>query len=229
MGDAADGDGRASGGGAPVVSAAAPRGEPWGGRVLGRFARDRGGATVVEFAFVAIPFLGLLFAILETAFVFLAGEALDAATQTAARTLLTGGAQQANITTADQFRTTYLCPASGPRPLPSFIDCAKLIIDVRTAASFTAANTSGAFYESPAGTEFCPGGPQTITIVRVAYPMPVLLPILADLASATFGPVTAGLVDDIPNDPGWKHLLLATAVFQTEPYASAGATTVSPC
>jgi Flp pilus assembly protein TadG len=197
--------------------------------VLRRFGRDRRGATAVEYAFVAIPFLGLLFAILEMAFVFLTGEALDAATQTAARNLMTGSAQQANITTADQFKTTYLCPASGARPLPSFIDCGKLIIDVRTAASFGAANTSNTFYENPSATQFCPGGPQTITIVRVAYPMPVFLPILADLTSATFGQVTAGLVNDIPNDPGWKHLLLGISVFQTEPYATTGVTAGPSC
>ena len=41
-------------------------------RLLRRFRGDRSGATAVEFAMVSVPFFGLLFAIFETAFVFLA-------------------------------------------------------------------------------------------------------------------------------------------------------------
>ena len=58
-------------------------------RLLRRFRSDRSGATAVEFAMVSVPFLGLLFAIFETAFVFLVGEGLDAATTAAAMMMRT--------------------------------------------------------------------------------------------------------------------------------------------
>ncbi len=37
------------------------------------------GAAAVEFALVAVPFLALTFAMMETAFVFFAGQTLEAA------------------------------------------------------------------------------------------------------------------------------------------------------
>ena len=49
------------------------------GRWLRRFARRQDGAAAVEFAFIAAPFLALLFAILETSLVFFAGQTLEAA------------------------------------------------------------------------------------------------------------------------------------------------------
>lgn len=189
-------------------------------RAVTRFRRDRKGTTAVEFGLVVVPFLGILLAIFETAFMFWNSEGLEAAVQDAARNILTGTAQAANISTADQFRTTYLCPATGRRILPSFIDCSQLIIDVRTATAFASADTSNDFYLNPASTQFCPGAPGTIVIVRVAYPMPVFLPIIAGFSNAGIHQVTTGLISDVPNNPGMKHLLLGTAVFQTEPYAA---------
>ena len=43
-------------------------------RVARRFTRHQKGAAAVEFALVAIPFLALTFAIIETALVFFAGQ-----------------------------------------------------------------------------------------------------------------------------------------------------------
>ena len=45
----------------------------------GRFARRQDGGAAVEFGLVAAPFLALLFAIMETAIVFFAGQALETA------------------------------------------------------------------------------------------------------------------------------------------------------
>ena len=195
-----------------------PRGLSRLGRLFQHFGRDRRGATAVEFGLVAIPFLGLLLATFEIGFVFFANEGLAAATQDAARNMKTGTAQQANITTADQFRTTYLCPATGTRVLPSFIDCSKLIIDVRAATSFASVDTTDTFYLNPKTTEFCPAGPSSIMVVRVVYPMPVMLPVIGYLTAGVFGQITTGLVNNVPSNAGWKHLLMGTAVFQTEPY-----------
>jgi Flp pilus assembly pilin Flp len=62
-------------------------------RAARRFARHQDGAAAVEFALVAVPFLALLFAILETALVFFAGQTLEAAVTDAGRLIMTGQAQ----------------------------------------------------------------------------------------------------------------------------------------
>jgi Flp pilus assembly protein TadG len=53
-----------------------------------RMLRERGGATTVEFA----PFLAMVFAIMETAIVFFAGQALETAAAGSAL-IMTGQAQ----------------------------------------------------------------------------------------------------------------------------------------
>ena len=45
-------------------------------RAACRFARHQDGTAAVEFALVAVPFLALLFAILETALVFFTGQTM---------------------------------------------------------------------------------------------------------------------------------------------------------
>ncbi len=66
--------------------------------VLDRFRRNRRGSAAVEFALVAPLFFCMLFAILETAIVFFAGQVLENATQESARLILTRQAQTTNMT-----------------------------------------------------------------------------------------------------------------------------------
>lgn len=183
----------------------------------------------MEFGLIAVPFLGLLLAIFETGLVFLNSEGLEAAVQDAARNIMTGQAQAANVSTAASFVSTYLCPTSGSRILPSFIDCSKLIVDVRSADTFATADTSRTFYQDPTTQQFCPGASGKIIVVRVAYPMPVFLPFLAGMTNATFHQITTGLVNDVPGNSGWKHLLVGTAVFQNEPFAPNSYSAPSGC
>ena len=58
-----------------------------------RYASDEAGVVALEFAFLAIPFLMLLFAILELAVVFFVASALDHSTAVAARQIRTGEMQ----------------------------------------------------------------------------------------------------------------------------------------
>ena len=187
-----------------------------------RFGRDRRGATAVEFGLVAVPFLGLLMAIFETGFVFFTSVGLQSAVQAASRAVLTGNAQavSATVSTPAQFNAAYICPN-----LPSFISCSSIITDVRTATAFASADVTNDFYTTT--TEYCPGAPGTIVVVRVAYPLPVFFPILGLMPKV--GQITAGLVSNVPNQPGLKHLLLATSVFQTEPYAAVNYTKGTGC
>lgn len=190
--------------------------------IIGRYKGDTRGATAIEFGLVAVPFLGLLLMLFQSGLVFFASEGLEAAVQQAARNIYTGAAQTSGITTAAQFRDAFLCPAGAARILPSYIDCSKLIIDVRTAASMTADDTSADFYNT--SQQYCPGQIGDIVVVRVVYPMPAILPIITGSASASVSRSYAGLVNDVPNNSGWKQLLLGTAVFQNEPNPSNNST-----
>jgi Flp pilus assembly protein TadG len=55
-----------------------------------QFRRNRGGSAAVEFALVAPMFFALLFAIIETALVFFAGQVLETVNQNSARMIMTG-------------------------------------------------------------------------------------------------------------------------------------------
>ncbi len=186
------------------------------------FAADTCGATAVEFALIMVPFLGLLMAIFQAGFTYFASENLQAATQSAARSLYVGTAQGNGVATASAFVSRYMCPSGGAGPLASFIDCTKLIVDVRvsSAGTFIGLDTSADFYQPGSATKFCPGGPGDIVIVRVIYPFPIFLPVMGTTNGHDVSVVRTGSVNDVPNASGWQQLLLGTAVFRNEPFAS---------
>jgi Flp pilus assembly protein TadG len=94
--------------------------------LLRRFRRDNRAATVVEFALVALPFFGLMFAILETFLLFFASQTVETATNSGARLIRTGQAQSAGLT-AETFKER-ICAA-----LVGLFNCeANLMVDVRT-------------------------------------------------------------------------------------------------
>ena len=72
--------------------------------VLRRFGRREDGAAAIEFAMVAAPFLAMIFAIMETALVFFAGQALETAAADSARLIMTGQAQTQGFSQA-QFKS----------------------------------------------------------------------------------------------------------------------------
>lgn len=190
-------------------------------RVSRRFADDVRAATAVEFALIMVPFLGLLMAIFQAGFTFFASENLQAAVQSAARRLYVGTAQGNGVNTASAFVNQYMCPSGGGGPLASFIDCSKLIVDVRvsTTGSFTGLDTAADFYQAGATTTFCPGGPSEIVIVRVIYPFPIFLPVIGTTTGHDLTVVRNGSVNNVPNASGWQQLLLGTSVFRNEPYS----------
>lgn len=102
-----------------------------------RFHRDRSGATAVEFSIVAVPFLMLIFALIEVALVYFGTIALENATDQAARCIRTGQAAQAEITKAE-FKD-IICQRGAP-----FFKCNdKLRVDIQSGTTFaTLAPTS---------------------------------------------------------------------------------------
>ncbi len=172
-------------------------------RLARRFVRRQDGTAAVEFALVALPFLALTFAILETALVFFAGQTLEAAAADSGRLIMTGQAQTGGFD-KDAFKTAVCQHVYG------LFDCANgVYVDVRTytdfASSATGVTTSpiqnGNF--DPTNVSYNPGGPGEIVVVTLYYEWPIYVTLLGN---------------NLDNLNGGHRLLVATAVFRNEPY-----------
>jgi Flp pilus assembly protein TadG len=172
-----------------------------GGAVLRRFARRQEGAAAVEFALVAAPFLAMVFAIMETALVFFAGQALETAAADSARLIMTGQAQTQGYSQA-KFKEAVCARIYG------LFDCASgLYVDVKSYPSFANVDTSkpidsnGNLNTGSFG--YQPGAPGQIVVVRLMYQWPIYVSLLG-----------LGLADTA----GSKRLLMATVAFCNEPF-----------
>ena|SRR5450432_1172252 len=166
------------------------------------FARREDGAAALEFAIVAAPFIALVLATLQTSFAFFAGQVLESAVADSSRQIMTGSAQNSSMTQSGF--ATAVC-----NKVQALFNCSNLMIDVQTANSFGAANTSmptltfdgtGKVTNSWA---FQPGNPGDVVVMRVMYQWPVFL-----------GPLGLGMA----NETNGNLLLMATAAFKNEPY-----------
>lgn len=167
----------------------------------GRFRGNRRGSVAVEFALVAPLFFALLFAIIETGMVFFASQSLETALQDSARTIMTGEAQLANLT-KQSFKANIVCAN-----VNVLFDCANgIYVDVRSYPSGFGSVTisdpisGGSFVDN---TQYNPGGPGDIVVVRLFYQWPLFV---------------TGLGYNIANLSGSKRLLAATGAFKNEPY-----------
>jgi Flp pilus assembly protein TadG len=165
------------------------------------FLRRTDGATAVEFALVAAPFIALIAAIFQVGLIIYATQSLQTATAAASRLILTGQAQTQNMT-ASQFAQTVCNDAT-------FFSCSGLMVDVRTYSSFSGSDTSAPTlsYDAQGNVsnqwQYNPGGPGDIVVARVMYQWPVFMgPLGLNLANLSNG----------------HRLLMATSAFKNEPY-----------
>lgn len=183
-----------------------------------RFAAATRGATAVEFGFVALPFITLVFGVLELGLVFLVSTTLENATDAVSRKIRTGefqngGGSKASFATAICAEMSWLGS-----------DCtSKLHLDVRTFPNFAgvsnhvnnpantptkpvdAAKPAGAKIFDDTKTQFIAGGPEDIVLVRVYYEWTLITPILNQ---------------GLETLSGGKRLISTTATFRNEPYGS---------
>jgi Flp pilus assembly protein TadG len=168
-------------------------------RAARRFARHQDGAAAVEFALVAVPFLALLFAILETALVFFAGQTLEAAVTDAGRLIMTGQAQ--GFSQAD-FKTQVCNRLAG-----GLFDCTNgVYVNVQTYSSYAAINTASPISNGQFDTTqmaYSPGVQGSIVVVTLYYEWPIYVSLLGS---------------NLSNLNGGSRLLVATSVFRNEPY-----------
>jgi Flp pilus assembly protein TadG len=174
-------------------------------KTLRRFRRNRRGSAAVEFALVAPLFFALLFAIIETALVFFAGQVLETITQNSARQVLTGQAQSANYAGWSNFRDGVVCAQ-----IPALFTCSNIRVDVESFPTFANVvlpshlDANKNFDDSTFG--YNPGGSCAIVVVQLYYAWPIFV---------------TGLGYNITNMAGNKRELVATAAFRNEPYNGA--------
>ncbi len=169
-------------------------------RAVRRFIRRPDGAAAVEFALVALPFLGLLFAILQTALVFFADQTLETAVANASRLIMTGQAQNAGDT-ATTFKNAVCAQ------IVALFNCTGgVYVNVQTYTSFASVSTTPPVTNGQLNTtnlQYQPGGPGDIVVVQLYYQWPIDVSLLGN---------------NLSNLTGNNMLLVATAVFQNEPY-----------
>lgn len=180
-------------------------------RFLGRFGAHRRGSTAVEFAFVALPFLTLLFAVLELGMVFLVSTTLQNAADSASRKIRTGELQSSGGT-PQTFKAAICADMAW---LGS--DCSSnLAVDVRTYTNFDSMATQNAagnwVLAGPTVTNgvvqdgsWDTGDAEEIVLVRAYYTWTLFTPLL-NSGLATIG-----------NN---KRLISTTVTFRNEPWGS---------
>ena len=173
------------------------------------FAHDDRGVTAVEFGILALPFFTIIFAILETTMVFLAGQVLDGAVEDASRQIRTGQAQSYNIEDFRGLLCEYTFRLFGE-------DCPEVRIIVDVIDDFSSTTTA----TMPATTcaedengktvctldvdeEYIPGARRDVVQVTAYYRWPLVI------ALPYF---------NLSNQPDNARLLAATRVFRNEPF-----------
>ncbi len=165
--------------------------------------RCQRGGPAMELSLVAPMVLALLLAILHTALIFTANQALETAAEAAGRLVMTGQAQQSGWTQA-QFQA-QACAA-----LPKFMPCAgRLYVDVAPVSSgnFSDAQTGavaltyGASGAVNTTFSYSVGSRGDIVVVRLMYLWPTVN-----------GPFGLSFV----NQQGGNRMLTAASVLKTE-------------
>lgn len=174
-------------------------------RLIAKVARsaivqNRDASAAVEFGMIAVPFIALMGAILESALCFLAGQILDTAVNDAARLIRTGQAQAAGYSQA-QF-STEVC-----NRLYVMFDCTGLSIDSKIYTNFSSTNTSmpidanGNFTNT--GFAYQMGGSSEIVVVRAFYQYKLYF---------------SKMGFDLSNLSNGTRLLSGVAAFRNEPF-----------
>jgi len=166
------------------------------------FVQRQDGSVAVEFGLILLPFLALVFGIMETALVFFADQTLETAVADSARLIMTGQAQTQNLTAAT-FKNAVCARIYG------LFNCANgVYVNVQTYSSFGSIT-----YTPPLDTNgnlvtsnfvYQPGGPGDIVVVQLFYQWPIYVSLMN--------------LSKLSNMTGNSRLLVATAAFRNEPY-----------
>jgi len=165
-----------------------------------RFCRRDEGAAAVEFSLVMLPFLTLMFVIMETAVVFFAEQTLETAAADSARLIMTGQAA------SQSFDATAFKNAVCQR-IYGLFDCTNgMYVDVSSNGSSTTFSNSVTYdAQGKPITSYQPGNPGDYVRVRLIYQWPIVVPLVQQW---------------LVNSGGNTRQLVATIAFKNEPYAN---------
>jgi Flp pilus assembly protein TadG len=177
-----------------------------------RFVRREDGSSAVEFGLILLPFIAMMFAIMETALVFFAQQTLETAVADSARLIMTGQAQTGAWQPADfkqrvcaRIYGLFTCDSS------AYISAStrpNVYVNVQTYVNF-----GGISYQPPLDGQgnidtsrfgYNHGGPGDIVVVQLFYQWPIF--------------VTLMNLGSLSNMAAHSRLLVATAAFRNEPY-----------
>jgi Flp pilus assembly protein TadG len=165
-----------------------------------KLRRDQHAATAVEFGLIALPFIALLFAILETALVYFAGQALATAVNSSARLIRTGQAlkQAMSLATLKQ----SICAQ-----VNAMFDCTNgLWLNVQTYPNFASISLTPPVSSGQLNTgsfQFSMGHGGDIVVINAYYEWPTF----SHLLGLNYSNLSDG-----------NYLLAATAAFKNEPF-----------
>lgn len=171
--------------------------------LLRRWRRDRSGTTAIEFAFVAGPFLMLLFGIMGVGLYFFTTFSLENAVEQTGRLIRTGQVQQGGMT-ALQFKQK-VCDLA-----PTFVDCVnKLRVNVLNFPDSDAIGPASIPQCLDAGgnlndvTRYEPGDADEVVLIWVCYEWSLA----SKIPYLNLGDMSNG-----------SRLIQAATTFRTEPY-----------
>ena len=181
------------------------------------FSADTRGVAAVEFAMLAVPFFGLLAALLESGLTYFYNSQLQIATVTASRVLVshTAAAGLNNQGFIDQYVCTWKRSNGVVRPgtLPKLFDCDKVIVNISDADMWNNANTGNDFFDADVSdAQIALPATGRIAVLRIAYPLPAYLNILVGGAGVTS--VHSG---QIQKNGVWVQMLVGINAFRVEP------------
>lgn len=183
-----------------------------------RLRGDQRGASTVEFALVAVPFLALTCGTIEASIDYWAQSILQQAVSDAGRLVYTGKFQTSNANTTgnDNFIAAFrneICKDNGS-PRITIFNCSNVRINISQVDSFSVANpvspastdsSTGKVDWNPAFGNYACGKSSSIMVIQAAVDFPIFFNLIPT-GQATL--------------PGGKRILQAATVFRSEPFGS---------
>lgn len=186
-----------------------------------RFLSNEKGSTAVEFAMIAVPFLGLLGAIFEAGMVHFNSAQLQTVTELASRSIQTNTATAGM--TYQQFIDNSVCSwqKSGvvnAGTLSKAFDCSKIIVTITSPSGWGSASVGGSFYLTPPSRNSVIALPATqqIAVVQIAYPMTPVAAILSG-GALTGQTITRNTKGEIMFNSALTDMLVGVYAFRVEP------------
>ena len=169
-------------------------------KFFGKWGKNREGATAIEFAFLAMPYLLLSLGIIEMSLMFASESLLEGATSRAARVVKTGQLQQSATENMENEFREKICTYA-----PVLIKCNDIIIEARVMDNFADYGAMQPSFDEDGmmtSNGFALGGSSQKVLIRVAYNYTAITPLVGQMLWGADS----------------SRLFMSTIVLQSEPY-----------